>query len=136
MRDFRAVKPLIDELIVYVNVPVETYEAGAGRDYIAGWECKVAPGVVAYQPIIKRLGGGVRTRGTRRAPTGNRDALDALVKITGRDFGYDQNAWRAWYKEEGKAILAEQTRQRRAAGRTRRQPAEPAPASQPSNARD
>ena len=136
LRDFRAVKPLIDELVVYVTVPVETLQTGAGKDYIAGWECKVARGAVGYQPIIKKLGGGVRVRGTRRAPTGNRDALDALVKITGRDFGYDQNAWRAWYKEEGKALLDEQTRQRRAAEAPRRPSAEPVPASQPSESRD
>lgn len=34
-------------------------------------------------------------------------AGDALGKITGRELGVDENAWRAWWRENGDDFLAQ-----------------------------
>lgn len=115
LRDYEAVEPLIKQLRVAVTVPASTMDAHGSVTYIAGWEVKIAPGTVAYQPIIKKRGGGRRiAKGRRREWAGNRDVLDALVEITGQDFGFDQNVWTAWWKESGKELLAQERLRRKA----------------------
>jgi len=39
----------------------------------------------------------------------NQPVLDALTKLTGTDFGYDQRAWRYWYAQEKIAKESSQT---------------------------
>lgn len=114
LRDYAAVEPLIKQLRVAIMVPASTMDIGGSVSYIAGWEVKIAPGTVAYQPIIKKRGGAERVaRGRRREWADNRDVLDALTEITGQDFGFDQGTWTAWWKEYGKELLADQRRRRK-----------------------
>jgi len=115
LRDYEAVEPLVKQLLVAIMVPASTTDISGSVSYIAGWEVKIASGTVAYQPIIRKRGGVRRVaQGRRREWAGNRDVLDALIEITGQDFGFDRNAWTAWWREYGKDLLKQQREQRKA----------------------
>jgi hypothetical protein len=80
--------------------------------YVVGIRAKVAPGVVAYEPIVAAYRHGERMilnpegepRDTwNEMPADaeetilNYDALEALKAITGQDYRFDKEAWRNWY---------------------------------------
>lgn len=82
--------------------------------WVVGVRAKVAPGVVAYEPILAgwkhgrvvtlnndRASGrqepGGFTAGFTQQMVLNYDALAALAALTGQDFRFDKNMWRTWY---------------------------------------
>jgi len=76
--------------------------------YIADVEPVVAPGAVAFNPIIGAIPSGagvdvdnpvVTVRKTVIVTVRQPEVLEALKKITGRDFGYDEVAWRGWLRQ-------------------------------------
>jgi len=75
--------------------------------YVADVEPVVAPGAVAFNPIIGAIPIGtsidvdnayVTVRKTVFVVVRQPEVLDALRKITGQDFGYDEAAWREWLR--------------------------------------
>jgi hypothetical protein len=86
---------------------------GTMTAYVANVEPVVAPGVVAYRPIIGGVtsGNGMGALGGSTGPTEQTVErmvpmwveqpviLDALRKITGQDFGYNTATWRAWFPQ-------------------------------------
>ena len=42
----------------------------------------------------------------------NEPVLAALQKITGKDYGYDHEAWRTWWEQAGQALALQQDRSR------------------------
>ncbi|MFH0965664.1 MAG: HEAT repeat domain-containing protein [Planctomycetota bacterium] len=104
--DPQAVAPLIDALYVSVPAPASTTTESGRAAYVAGWDVVITKGAVTYQPRIEKLGNAQRAVGGAKwvlAP--NLDAREALVRITSQDFGLDQNAWRAWWKDAEKRFL-------------------------------
>ena len=114
----------VEERLVAVPTPGQAVGPGApapnpgytgliGRDYVANVEPVVGPGVVAFRPIVGTVGSGVATGGGGYAqPTAppisiprpvrihypNKEVLAVLEEMTGRNFGYDQAAWRRWQR--------------------------------------
>ena len=82
---------------------------GTMTAYVAGVEPVVAPGVVAFKPIIGGIGSGSGLGSAGGGPTEvtvqkvipmwveQPIVLEALRKITGQDFGYNLTAWRNWF---------------------------------------
>jgi 3-deoxy-D-manno-octulosonate 8-phosphate phosphatase KdsC-like HAD superfamily phosphatase len=85
---------------------------GVVPTWIVGYRAKVAPGVVAYEPVLAGRDRGEiviidpdRTddQGWEDFPSAvdemilNYEALEALRALTGEDFGFDKNAWANWY---------------------------------------
>ena len=67
-----------------------------------------APGVVVYKPKIERITSAVGSGSPGRLVVKtlvNYEAVDALEAITGLEFGDDQDAWRAWWRQEGRSFL-------------------------------
>ena len=93
-------------------MPVEVPRVGpsfvSGRTvtYAANAVPVVAPGAVAYQVIPNTLLDGVAMGGNSTSvqmmPTTVRDMLpnegvhEALVKLSGQDFGYNTTLWKQW----------------------------------------
>ena len=116
-----AVPALIAKLrsVVYRTVTVTELRQAPARitlgglfPYVADVRPVVAPGVVAYDPVIGYLMPGgfrvpaepappveVQVQKTESQWAEQPDILDALKKITGRDLGYDQAEWRRWLGE-------------------------------------
>lgn len=80
--------------------------------YVAGARAVVAPGVVAYDPIIGYITpNGIRIPGyeqpqevlvpqTVTEVVDQPAVLEALKRISGRDLGYNVTEWRKWYAEK------------------------------------
>ena len=78
--------------------------------YVADLRPVVAPGVVAYDPVIGTITPGgigvyarpveVTTRKTEAKLIEQPVVLEALKKITGQDLGYDDSIWRRWLASE------------------------------------
>lgn len=68
----------------------------------------VAPGVAVMKPRVERISSfvGMGSPGRLQVRTLiNYEAVDALEAITGLEFGDDQEAWRRWWKREGRSFL-------------------------------
>ncbi|MFO0959145.1 MAG: HEAT repeat domain-containing protein [Isosphaeraceae bacterium] len=111
-----AIPNLIPALFQYRDrvemIPVEVTTTGPSmvmgktQAYAAQAIPSVAPGAVAYNIVPNTLLNGFAMGGTQtrivEQPQMIRDMLpnpavhDALVTLTGEDFGYDMDAWKAW----------------------------------------
>jgi hypothetical protein len=93
MKDPSAIAPLIDALITFrlVRIPQPGGE-GATSAGFGGF--KGGPSSIGLN-----AGGGPKYE---RQPSRNQAVLDALVALTGQNFGFDQNAWRYWYRAQRK----------------------------------
>jgi len=117
-----AVPALIANLrtVEYRNVMVKELRqspsmfVGTLTPYIAGLRPVVSGGAVAYDPIIGYIvsGGGISfaqppqevlVEKTQAERVEQPDVLEALKKITGRDFGYDEAEWHRWSAEREQA---------------------------------
>jgi len=77
--------------------------------YVADVDPVVGPGgAVAWDPVIGAIGSGVMAGGedivvtvrrTVYVPVRHPQVRNALRKITGRDFAFDEAAWRRWLRE-------------------------------------
>jgi len=86
--------------------------SGTSVPFIAGARPVVAPGVVAYKPLIGYITPtGVVIPGVQQPQevlvqkvqpkiVDQPIVLEALKKITGEDFGYDQVRWRQWLEKQ------------------------------------
>ncbi len=92
------------------GLPVTT-SAAAGKDGTLTLQgpAGLAP-IVAYPT---GTGGGFSTggRSALRVRVRNPEVLEALKKLTGEDFGYDEKAWKQWYKRRGVLKQEEEKRQ-------------------------
>ena len=73
-----------------------------------GIDTITAPGVVVYKPRIERISSAVGSGSAGRIVVKvlvNYEAVDALEAITGLEFGDDQDAWRRWWRQEGRSFL-------------------------------
>jgi len=109
LKDKNSIPPLIESLIIKVR----GVEAASGREFFVG---SVARRVIGYKEIVDRFGNRIRVpiiasvvSGVGSSPFGtgesfetNYQAREALRQITGRDFNYDQDEWREWWKENSK----------------------------------
>lgn len=121
----RLVDALVRSEMRWVAVPAQRRPVGpgassgtpaftsvVGQNYVANVEPVVGPGVVAFRPVIGTVGTGVAlgSGGSQPAPpvpmiprpvrvsTPNPEVRDALVALTGRDFGYNTSAWKRWLR--------------------------------------
>ena len=77
---------------------------GIGQSYVAGLRFRAARGVAQAEPIIGVAGAGTaiasgqrRTRTITETVTVYRtEVQEALIKITGRNFGFDEQKWSEW----------------------------------------
>jgi hypothetical protein len=108
--DASAVPALIDALVTK-HKQVVTRQAGGsfvgnGTPAIIDYEPVVAPGVVAFRPVIgyqaQGFGISAPSQEVVTVPVENPEVRDALAEITGEDFGYSQAAWRAWLTNQKK----------------------------------
>lgn len=109
--DLRAVPALVDALYVrrlYEEAaPVELEGIPMTRPIVIGKRVKVAKNVVAEEPVIADAW---TVAGFREADAPGRlpsyevvpEAREALRKLTGQDYGYRREQWRAWWETEGK----------------------------------
>jgi len=90
--------------------PGAYFFSGTIVTYVADVEPVVAPGVVAFKPIIGAIPSGASVVVENPRVTIHRTVIvvvpqprvrEALHKITGRDFEYDEDAWRRWLRERG-----------------------------------
>jgi len=81
---------------------------GRIHTYIADVEPVVAEGAVGWDPIIGSVPSGVgidvdnvvvTVRRTVIVPVQQPEVREALRKITGQDFGFDDAAWRRWHRQ-------------------------------------
>ena len=120
LRAFEAVPDLIRNLTIIEGYRREIswswrgggFSHGAVTTYVPGYRRRALQGgVVVIEPVVERLQTGVslgsgapreRRAVVRRRPvrSQNTEAWGALVKISGRDFGYYESQWRAWYDQE------------------------------------
>lgn len=108
--DASAAPALIDALVTK-HKQVVTRQAGGSfvgtsTPAIIDYEPVVAPGVVAFRPVIgyQAQGFGISqpSQEVVTVPVENPEVRDALVEITEEDFGYNQAAWRAWLTNQKK----------------------------------
>jgi hypothetical protein len=87
MKDPAATKPLIDALITAHKFKLNpTGEMSVG---FGGGPGNTGGGMnVGQKPTIERRW------------LNNQDVLDALVAVTGKNFGFDKQAWKAWYADQ------------------------------------
>ena len=111
--DPRVVPALIEsirETVLAGNTggPVIGRLGGEDRPIVSDIDTVVAPGVAVMKPRIERITSavGAGSRGQLQVRTiVNYEAVDALEAITGKEFGDDQEAWRRWWKREGRSFL-------------------------------
>ena len=97
------------------------FSHGSVQTYIPAYRTRIVDGrIIVREPIVERLEtgtslggppGGRRVREVRVRPVRsfNTEAWRALVKISGKDFGYYADSWLKWYESERR-------RRRRAVG--------------------
>ena len=117
MHEWRAAPALISKLKTaeprlrtYRQPPSDTGSygfIGTIVPYVADVDPVLAPGAVAYDPIISTLPTGVRTARPGAPMTVRRTVIEfvrqpavreALKKITGQDFEFNSQAWRNWLR--------------------------------------
>lgn len=108
--DVSAVPALIDALVTK-HKQVITRQAGGsfsgtGTPAIIDYEPVVAPGVVAFRPVVgyQAQGFGISqpSQEVVTVPVENAEVREALVEITKEDFGFNQAAWRTWLTSQKK----------------------------------
>jgi len=104
--------------------------------YVAYLRPVIARGVATYDPVIGYVGAGggasqapetVLVPKTRREVVEQPFVLEALRRLSGEDFGYDQAAWRKWWYQ----VEQERQRQERARRRAAQADGSDAPAPPP-----
>ena len=93
MEDPSAIGPLIDAVVTTEKRVIPK----AGGDGSTSTTFGNAPG---------RTGGGMSAGGGPTiiyVPMSNQCVLDALVALTGQNFGFDQDAWKNWFRAQRKA---------------------------------
>jgi hypothetical protein len=108
--DATAVPALIDVLVTK-HKQVVTRQGGASfigsqTPTIIDYEPVVAPGVVAFRPVIgyqaQGIGISAPSQEVVTVQVENDEVRQALVELTKEDFGYNQAAWRAWLANQRK----------------------------------
>jgi len=84
-----------------IRLPRGELLAAIQGSYIAGMRYKLAPGVAQAEPIIGTIHSGTQVdrqqvRVRRNVTVYRTEVQEALIKITGQNFGFDQDAWRLW----------------------------------------
>lgn len=101
----RAAPDLVDLLSftrkMTVTIPRGELLSSIQGTYVAGIRYKLAPGVAQAEPIIGTIHQGTAiSRQPVRIRTDvtvyRTEVQEALIKITGQNFGFDQEAWRLW----------------------------------------
>ncbi len=118
--DPSTVLPLIAALVTkHKQVITREVQGGgfgvASTPEVVDYEAVVAPGTVAFRPIIsyRASGAGISmpSKEVVTVPVENREVLEALEGITKQDFGYDQATWRRWYATEIRKVEVRKRRQ-------------------------
>src|SRR5262249_36521802 len=108
--DASAVPALIDALVTK-HKQVITRQGGTSfvgnqTPAIIDYEPVVAPGVVAFRPVIGYQAQGVGISAPSQevvtVQVENDEVRQALVQLTKEDFGYNQAAWRTWLANQRK----------------------------------
>ncbi len=102
--DASAVPALIDALVTKHKQVITRGGGGSLASSSSGaildFEPVVAPGVVAYRvvgaPVQQGVGFSTPSQEVVTLRVDNQEVHNALVEITKEDFGYNQEAWRAW----------------------------------------
>lgn len=94
LKDPSTLRALIDALVTmrYVNI---SDSAMVQQNNLHGYNLDGAPPAPALPPR--------KVRFDKQIPRENLDALEALVAISGQNFGFDQTAWRTWYAAQIKS---------------------------------
>jgi hypothetical protein len=108
--DPAAVPALIDALVTkHKQVVVRqggTSFIGGQTPTVIDYEPVVAPGVVAFRPVIgyqpQGVGISAPSQEVVTVQVENDEVRGALVQITKEDFGFNQTAWRAWLANQRK----------------------------------
>jgi HEAT repeats len=108
--DASAVPPLIDALVTKHKQVITrqggTSFIGTQSPTVIDYEPVVAPGVVAFRPVIGYQAQGVGISAPSQevvtVQVENDEVRHALVQLTKEDFGYNQTAWRAWLANQRK----------------------------------
>lgn len=101
LKDPSTLRALIDALVEmrYVNI---SESAMVRQNNLHGYNLDGAPPAAALPPRHVRF--------DKQVPRENLDALEALVAISGQNFGFDPDAWKSWYaalkKAESQALDA------------------------------
>jgi len=123
LRDFETVPDLIRNLTVIEGYRREVswswrkggFSHGTVRTYVPAYRERIHDGrILVREPVIEYLEttAGLRARPhwerkvvVRKRPIRslNTEAWRALVAISGRDFGYYEDHWQAWYQQERRA---------------------------------
>ncbi len=109
--DPEVIPALIDALVTKHKEVVQTRGgigvmfSGRSEPYVTGFRAVVAPGAVAFVPHVSYLTRGAGIGSLRRKQVieveyQNNEVLEALVKLTGENFGFDEDAWRLWYCQQ------------------------------------
>lgn len=108
--DASAVPALIDALVTK-HKQIVTRQGGGSfmgtqTPTIVDFEPVVAPGAVAFRPVIgyqaQGFGISAPSQEVVTVPVENQEVREALVEITREDFGFSQAAWRAWLTSQKK----------------------------------
>ena len=108
--DASAVPALIDALVTKHKQVVTRQGGGSfggtGTPAIIDYEPVVAPGVVAFRPVVgyqaQGFGISAPSQEVVTVPVENPEVRQALAEITEQDYGYNQAAWRAWFTNQKK----------------------------------
>ena len=106
--DLSVVPALVDVLVTKHQKRVtEPARLGIGTvtPYVVGHTAEVERGAVGVAPRVGYVSQGVSLGGTgTRVVTvtrKNRNVLEALIGLTGKNFAYSRKAWRNWYETVG-----------------------------------
>lgn len=102
--DASAVPALIDAVVTKHKQLVvhqgSTSFMGTQTPSVVDFEAVVAPGAVAFRPVIgyQAQGFGISAPSQEivTVPVENEEVRQALVQLTDEDFGFNQAAWRSW----------------------------------------
>lgn len=101
MGDKTAIPALIDALVTTHRVVLPPVQSGSiGASFSRSSDGRSSTGLSS---------GGNQPRVIRRQVP-NRDVLEALVELSGQNFGYEPNVWKRWYAQERHRAAMESTR--------------------------
>ncbi|NMC22037.1 MAG: HEAT repeat domain-containing protein [Thermogutta sp.] len=101
MGDKTAIPALIDALVTTHRVVLPPLQSGSlGTTFSRSSDGRSATGLSA---------GGNQPRVIRRQVP-NREVLEALVELSGQNFGYEPDVWKRWYAQERHRAALESTR--------------------------
>jgi len=108
----------VDKLIkvMVVNVPVLAQGGvrlnDTQRQYLKTFRPVVGDRAAAYQPVTGTTRTGVSIGRSSFIPYTIQPVYDALVQITGEDFGPHPNLWRDWWRKNGREFTREYLRKK------------------------